>query len=171
MYKERRFALKTICAYAIFGLAVFILQTCFARGIAIGGIAPVFVIPATICAAMFENERFGAVFGLVLGFLCDVTVGGIMGYYALLLLFVGYFAGKVAQGVSGAGLIPLYIVSFGTYIACVLLLLLYDIIIQGSMAGFGTSIGIYFCEFLYSAPFAAAVYFLCGLVHRRFGGD
>ncbi len=129
------------------------------------------VIPAAICAGMYEDRRFGAVFGLILGFLCDVTVGSLMGYYALLLLFVGFVAGKVAQGVSGVGIIPLYVVSLGTYIAKVVLLLLYDMIIQGSMAGFGSSIGIYFWEFLYSVPFAAGIYFLCGFVHDKFSED
>ncbi len=171
MYRERRFELKTILAYAVYGLLIFILQTCLMRPIAIGGIAPMLVIPATICAAMFEDYRFGAVFGLILGFICDATVGTVMCYYALLLLFVGYVAGKVAAGVSGAGVIPLFIVAGGTYIAQILLLLLYDMIIQGSMAGFGSAIGIMFWEFLYSAPFALGLYFLCAWVHERFSLD
>ena len=169
MYRRRRIETKAICAYAVFGLLILLLQTTFARLIAIGAIAPMLLIPAAACVGMQEGERVGAVFGLVLGFLCDATVGALMCYYALLLLAVGYFAGKMADGGAGAGIIPLYVIELGTYVASILLYLLYTVVVVGNMGGFGSIIGIYFYEFLYSVPFAAGIYFLSEWIHIKFG--
>ena len=80
-----------------------------------------------------------------------------------------YIAGKLADGVSGASIITLYIIELGTYIACVLLHLLYAMVVVGTTGGFGSIIGIYFYEFLYSIPFAAGIYFLSEWIHVKFG--
>jgi len=57
------------------------------------GIAPVLVITGFICISHFENEFVSMAFGILSGFLIDLSFGSVLGANALVLGISGYVLG------------------------------------------------------------------------------
>lgn len=62
------------------------------------GVKPMLVFSFSICAAIFERETAGGLFGLFGGLLCDIFSSYTFGFYALLLFLCCVLAGLVTQG-------------------------------------------------------------------------
>ncbi len=57
------------------------------------GIAPVLVIAGFICISHFENEFTSMAFGILSGFLIDLSFGSVLGANAFILGIMGYILG------------------------------------------------------------------------------
>ncbi len=57
------------------------------------GIAPILVLPACICIAVFEGEFAGGLFGFFAGLLCDSTSETVFGFNAFIYLLFCVLAG------------------------------------------------------------------------------
>lgn len=79
---------------AVFILVCFVLQCCVFGNIAFTGIVPNLMIILTSSFGFMRGEKEGLVIGFFSGLLSDIFFGGLLGFYALLLMYIGYINGK-----------------------------------------------------------------------------
>jgi rod shape-determining protein MreD len=96
----------------IIGIVVYlILQAAVARHIAIGQVAPDFVV---VCVVLFGLQRgaiMGSLFGFVVGLIVDLGNPGYLGVNALTKSVLGYGSGRLGAATS-PGVLVLFIVFF-----------------------------------------------------------
>ena len=79
-------------------LACFVLQSTFFHGIAFNGIVPNLMIVLTAAFGFMRGEKEGLIIGFICGFLYDVLFGDIVGFHALIMMYIGYLNGKFSGG-------------------------------------------------------------------------
>lgn len=82
---------------AITILVCFVLQCTVFRSLSFGGIIPNLMIILTSSFGFMRGEREGLVIGFICGLLCDILHGDILGFYALLLMYIGFINGKFCR--------------------------------------------------------------------------
>lgn len=82
---------------AIFILACFLLQCSVFGGLAFAGIVPNLLIIVTSAFGFMRGEKEGLIIGFISGLLNDIVFGSFLGYYALLLMYIGYLNGKFSR--------------------------------------------------------------------------
>lgn len=85
--------MKKVLITILLILASFILQCTIFRGLAIHGIGPNILIILTACIGFMQGERYGVFAGFFCGLLLDVFFFEIIGFYALLYMYIGYMNG------------------------------------------------------------------------------
>lgn len=83
---------KIITALTI--LILFILQSSVFSRLDFGGIVPNLMIILTASYGFMRGEKSGIVIGFFCGLLTDIFFGDLLGAYALIYMYVGYFNGK-----------------------------------------------------------------------------
>lgn len=72
----------------------FLLQCTVFRALAFSGIVPNLMIILTASFGFMRGERSGLIIGFFSGLLIDIFFGQVIGFYALLYMYVGYTNGK-----------------------------------------------------------------------------
>ena len=72
----------------------FILQSTVFRSLSFAGIVPNLLIILTASFGFMRGENEGIFIGFLCGFLIDIFYGDILGFYALLYMYIGFFNGK-----------------------------------------------------------------------------
>ncbi len=75
-------------------LICFLLQCTVFRFLAFGGIVPNLLIVLTASFGFMRGEKTGLVIGFFCGLLVDIFFASVIGYYALLYMYIGYMNGK-----------------------------------------------------------------------------
>lgn len=75
-------------------LICFILQCSVFNHFALGGIVPNLMIVVTASFGFMRGERDGIIIGFCCGLLCDIFSGNFLGFYALILMYIGFINGK-----------------------------------------------------------------------------
>jgi len=78
---------------AIIVILSFILQSTVCRYVAFGSIGPNLLIITTATFGFMMGKKSGIVAGFFIGLLVDVFNGGVLGFHALLYMYIGYFNG------------------------------------------------------------------------------
>lgn len=81
----------------LFIFACFILQCSIFSGLAFAGIIPNLMIILTSSFGFMRGEEEGLFIGFICGLLCDVFFGSVLGFYALVLMYIGYINGKFSR--------------------------------------------------------------------------
>ena len=79
---------------AILIIICFLLQGTVFRHLAFGGIVPNLLIVLTASFGFMRGENEGLLIGFFAGLLCDIFYGDILGFYALIMMFIGFLNGK-----------------------------------------------------------------------------
>lgn len=82
---------------AFFIIVCFILQCSVFSSLAFAGIIPNLMIILTSSFGFMRGEDEGLMIGFFCGLLCDVFFGEILGFYALVLMYIGYLNGKFSR--------------------------------------------------------------------------
>lgn len=82
---------------AAFILICFILQCSVFGSLAFAGIVPNLLIVLTSSFGFMRGEKEGLVIGFFCGLLNDIFFGGFLGFYALLMMYIGYLNGKFSK--------------------------------------------------------------------------
>lgn len=75
-------------------LVCFVLQSTVFRSLDFAGIVPNLLIILTSAFGFMRGENEGLVIGFVCGLLADIFYGNILGFYALILMYIGFLNGK-----------------------------------------------------------------------------
>lgn len=81
----------------IFIIVCFVLQCSVFEAIAFAGIIPNLMIILTSSFGFMRGEKEGLIIGFFCGLLCDVFFGTFLGFYAMVLMYIGYINGKFSR--------------------------------------------------------------------------
>lgn len=81
----------------IFILVCFILQCSVFDALAFANIIPNLMIILTSSFGFMRGEKEGLIIGFFCGLLSDVFFGNFLGFYALVLMYIGYLNGKFSR--------------------------------------------------------------------------
>jgi rod shape-determining protein MreD len=70
-------------------LVGFVLQTTFFQTLNFGGISPNVLIIITAAYGFMYGRKYGMVVGFICGLLTDIFYGSVLGFYALVYLYIG----------------------------------------------------------------------------------
>lgn len=79
---------------AILIFICFLLQCTVFRSLAFGGIVPNLLIVLTASFGFMRGEKTGLLIGFFCGLLVDIFFASVIGYYAMLYMYIGYMNGK-----------------------------------------------------------------------------
>ena len=82
---------------AFFILICFVLQSTVFDALSFAGIIPNLMIILTASFGFMRGEREGLIIGFICGFLSDIFFGNFLGFYALLLMYIGFLNGKFSR--------------------------------------------------------------------------
>lgn len=82
---------------ALFIMMCFILQCSVFGTLAFAGIVPNLLIILTSSFGFMRGETEGLVIGFFCGILVDIFFGDFLGFYALLMMYIGYLNGKFCK--------------------------------------------------------------------------
>ena len=86
--------MKRFLITAMLVIVCFILQTTIFKGIAFGGIVPNLLIVLTASFGFMRGEKTGILVGFFCGLLADIFFGEVLGFNAMIYMYVGYLNGK-----------------------------------------------------------------------------
>lgn len=75
----------------------FILQCTVFRSLAFAGIVPNLLIMLTSSFGFMRGEKEGLIIGFCCGLLCDIFYGDVLGFQALIMMYIGYINGKFCR--------------------------------------------------------------------------
>lgn len=81
----------------IFVLFCFILQCSVFDKLSFAGIIPNLMIILTSSFGFMRGEKEGLIIGFFCGLLSDIFFGNFLGFYALVLMYIGYLNGKFSR--------------------------------------------------------------------------
>lgn len=85
--------LRKVCV-AILIIVCFLLQSTVFRSFAFAGIVPNLLIILTASFGFMRGENEGLWIGFFSGLLCDIFFGDVLGFYALIMMYIGFLNGK-----------------------------------------------------------------------------
>ena len=113
----------------LFVLICFILQCSVFSTLSLGGIIPNLLLILTSAYGLIQGERSGLIIGFMSGLLLDIMFGNFLGFYALIMMYIGYLNGKLNRAYYPEDFklpIALIVVSDLTYgLLCYFLLFLF----------------------------------------------
>ncbi len=77
----------------------------------INGVKPLILILIGIMIALFEGEKVGTVFGLIVGLFLDCGSTGTIGFYSIIMACAGFLVGVIAQRMIKINLVTALLVS------------------------------------------------------------
>ena len=86
--------MKRVSVDAVLIFIFFLLQCTIFRWLSLGGTAPNLLLILTSSFALMRGEKEGMLVGFVCGILADVFFGSLLGFYAIVYLFIGYATGR-----------------------------------------------------------------------------
>lgn len=86
--------MRRLLVTAFFIFICFLLQCTVFRALAFGGIVPNLLIVLTASFGFMRGEKTGLLIGFFSGLLIDIFFGSVIGFYALLYMYIGYANGK-----------------------------------------------------------------------------
>lgn len=76
----------------------FLMQSTVFQWIAFNDIVPNLLIVLTASFGFMRGEKEGLLIGFFCGLVCDIFFGDIIGFYALVMMYIGFLNGKFSGG-------------------------------------------------------------------------
>lgn len=105
--------IRKVFFYLFFILLFLVLQTTMLQLVSVYGVIPNLLITFTIVTAVLRNSTEGAAVGFFSGLCIDMQFGSILGFHALLGLYLGLAAGTISKRIYRENLM---IVVFFTFV-------------------------------------------------------
>ena len=83
----------TVIVSAIFVIICFLLQSTVFHSLSLGGIIPNLMIILTASYGFMRGRKSGLLIGFFSGLLMDIFFSDVLGFYALLYMYIGYLNG------------------------------------------------------------------------------
>ncbi len=78
-------------------LVGYLIQSTMIRILPMGGVAPNLLIILTSCFGFMRGKKDGMFVGFISGLVMDILFGGLVGFYALVYMVIGYLNGFFAS--------------------------------------------------------------------------
>ena len=75
-------------------LVCFVLQSTVFRNLSFAGIVPNLLIILTASFGFMRGDNTGSLIGFICGFLIDIFYGDVLGFYAMIYMYIGFLNGK-----------------------------------------------------------------------------
>lgn len=75
----------------------FILQSCTFGSVSLGGVIPNLLVILTSSYGFICGEKQGLLVGFIAGLLFDICFGDMLGFYALIYMYIGFLNGKFSR--------------------------------------------------------------------------
>lgn len=121
-------------------LICFLLQSTMFQELAIASISPNLLIVVTAAFGFMRGRKEGLVVGFFCGLLMDLFFGSVLGFYALLYMYVGFINGIFKKIFYPEDIkLPIFLIA---------------------VSDFSVNVIIYFFQFLFRSRFAFGYYFI-----------
>lgn len=160
---------RKVLFYTFFILVFLLLQTTLLQYIAIVGIVPNILIVFVIITGLLRGNTEGGTVGFFAGLATDMLFGGVLGFYALLGLYLGIAAGSVSRRLFRENLL---VAVFFTFVySCLYESLIYVInnIMTGNMQYLYVLSGVILPESIYNSAVALLMFPFLIRTERWFG--
>jgi rod shape-determining protein MreD len=152
---------------ALMLVVTILLQTTIAAHVRVLGAGPDFALLAVVAVGLLRGSEIGALFGFVVGVGVAVTVFGPLGLSSLVLVVVGYFAGRYAETAdSSSGWTPVLAVLAGTMVAQLLATAMQFLLDRQTPFGF-VVLRVFLPSLILNGLLAAPIYLLTRLWLRE----
>ena len=163
---NQRFILKSVI-YAFIFIFFVILETNILNGAKIFGMKPNLVILLIIAAAVAENERYAAAFGMICGFIVDSSVGSPFFFSGIYYFFAAYITAVVTRYYFTKSLFTMIVTALPVCAVRGIINMFYLIAIWGEFHITEALLKYILPEYIYTVALAPAVYFLVKLTAGR----
>ena len=163
---NKKFVLKS-GIYALIFVFFTVFETNMLIGLRILGAKPNLVISLVVAAAVTENEKYAAVFGMVCGFLIDSSVGSPFFFSGVYYFFAAYLAAATTKYYFNRSLLTMCLMSLPV---CALRELFNVFYLIGAWGDFDIRRAVLefiLPEYIYTLALAPAVYLLVKLTAGR----
>ena len=152
-----------VLLYLVYILAAEFLQDSVVGQIPLFGVNMMFIPAAAVAIGAFEGGVWGAAFGLIAGYLTDISYGNVALFTALFPA-IGFFAGVFARWFVNASLFAYLIMCFAAF-AVSAAFQVFELALRGNelLPMLWTAL----VQSLWSLPMAAVLYFPCRAIGRK----
>ena len=77
---------------------LFLLQSTVFQSLSFNGIVPNLLIVLPASYGIMSGEKWGLIVGFFCGLLCDIFFGDVIGFHALIMMYIGYLNGIFSGG-------------------------------------------------------------------------
>ncbi len=155
---------KKITLYSLGFILLFFVEAVF-RPITLYGVAPMYVLCGVSAMGILEKERFGAIFGLIFGLLCDFTGGSIFGSQAIVFMITGFIAGTLTEITLSKNFLSTMIITESSIIIFGGLKAVFYIILNEA-SPISVLIYVLLPKIIMTLPFSILVYFMMKFFQR-----
>lgn len=134
----------------------------------INNYTPEYIFIAVILIAMFEKEKFGAIYGLVAGLFCDFADGGLFGFKAVIYIILGYCIGFLLTKIMSLNILTSYLLFIFSFLLFQLLNFSIHLMFNEAETIENAFKYLILPKMLISLPFVAVFYALFRLVYKKF---
>ncbi len=114
-------------------LVAYLLQSTMIRILPLGGVAPNFLIILTSSIGFMKGKKEGMFVGFFSGLIIDVLFGGLIGFYAMVYMIIGYLNGFFASIFYPEDVkLPLVLISSSELVYC-FIIYVFRFLIQGKL--------------------------------------
>lgn len=92
-----KWKIKRICILIVLILAGFVLQCTLFAHLALGSVKPNILLVLVASVGLLHGSKPGMFSGFLCGLLIDIQFGGLLGFYALIYLVIGYVNGYLGE--------------------------------------------------------------------------
>jgi len=156
---NQKFVIKSVI-YAFIFIFFVVLETNILHAAKIFGVKPNLVILLVIAAAVLENERYAAVFGMICGFIVDSSVGSPFFFSGIYYFFAAYITGVVTRYYFTKSLFTMIVTALPVCAVKGIINMFYLIGIWGDFNIIDALLKYILPEYIYTIALAPAIYFL-----------
>ena len=135
-----------------------VIQSTILQNFSINGIIPNTAIIIVVSMALLRGSTEGAACGIAAGFLQDAFFGSSIGYYALLGMLLGFFAGKFNKGFYRENYVLPVIVGIVSTVAYESCIFLTSVLFSGNVMYFYFLLNVILPETVYNAVTTIIIY-------------
>lgn len=99
----------------------YLLQSTIFQALSLGGISPNILIIIVACFGFMRGKKEGMLIGFLAGIILDVLFGNILGFYALVYMFIGYLNGLFSSIFYPEDIkLPMILISSSELLYCII---------------------------------------------------
>ena len=137
--------------------------------LSLGSVAPMLLIPFTVCVAMYERSMTGLAFGVIAGALWDFASTGADGMFTLMLATVGFATGMIVTFYVRNRLFSAFVLTLASSCAVSVAYWMLFVLRKGFDGTWMILLTRFLPIALYTSVFTVIYYYVIGLIIKATG--